>query len=63
MMPIIIDDVDVNSTFSDGGGLFSFNLTKLQTLVAEHLGSPCTLRKLAEGGNHKESNAKTTLCI
>ena len=59
LMPGIIDD-DTNSSFSDGGSLFSFSLTKLQVLVAEQLGTVCTLRKLAEGGNHKESNIKAT---
>jgi hypothetical protein len=46
-------DDDDESTFSGNGEAYSFNLKQLQRIVSEKLGKECTLRKLAEGGNHK----------
>lgn len=47
------DNESVHSTFSDGDGSHSISLPKLELAVGEILGIQCTLRKLAEGGNHK----------
>ena len=49
------DNESVHLTFSqaDGDGFYSISLPKLELAVGEILGIQCTLRKLAEGGNHK----------
>ena len=47
------DNESVHSTFSDGDGFYSISLPKLELAVGDILGIQCTLRKLAEGGNHK----------
>lgn len=50
-MPIENVNDETQSIFSDDG--YTFSLTNLQSLVAQHLQQPCTLSKIAEGGNHK----------
>ncbi|KIM48606.1 hypothetical protein M413DRAFT_60457 [Hebeloma cylindrosporum] len=53
-MSIQDDKESLHSAFSDDDGSYStISLSKLELAVGEVLGIQCTLRKLAEGGNHK----------
>jgi Ser/Thr protein kinase RdoA (MazF antagonist) len=49
------DQSDSSSTFTyeDGGTPHSIDILQLRKVVSEHMGTPCTITKMAEGGFHK----------
>jgi len=56
------ESTEIDSIFSDEEGEgFHFSLTQMEILVSQKLGTPCHLRKLAEGGYHKVSSGSFTL--
>jgi len=53
-------EIDSNFSNEEGDG-FNFNLTQMEILVSQKLGTPCHLRKLAEGAYHGVRSGSFTL--